>query len=88
MLKVAVKLVLLFTHGHLKARDLDHINGLIEWMAIDLLLKYDEMHWPPHRHGDVSTVPHGYRMAASRADAARTGEHLCTAPSAMARSLF
>eukprot|EP00966_Prymnesium_polylepis_P311189 7189550-Prymnesium_polylepis.1 len=50
ILKVAVKMVLLFTHSVLRPRDLDHLNNLVEWLVLDLLIKYDECTSPPYRH--------------------------------------
>ena len=28
----------------------DHLNNLVEWMVIDLLMKWDECRYPPHTH--------------------------------------
>lgn len=34
LLKVAVKMVLLFTHSVLKPRDMERLNSLVEWMVM------------------------------------------------------
>lgn len=48
ILKMAVKVVLLFQHGRLTARDFDPVVRLVDELCIDIVRKYDCVLPPPH----------------------------------------
>ena len=50
LLKIAVKLVLLFTHGVLRPKDMDSLHAISEKLLIELLLEYDNSRFEDYQH--------------------------------------